>query len=145
MKIDDIFAEWEKDSEIDRNDLSEESLKIPKLHGKYYKFYVEAKMKLIQLKEDKKQLILDKHDYYRGIMPTEELVKRGWEPWRLSILKAELPMYLDADQDIIDLNLKIAVNQEKVDLIESLIKNLSMRGFQIKSAIDFMKFREGGF
>ena len=59
------------------------------------------------------------------------------------ILKAELPMYLDGDQDMIDLSLKIGLQQEKVDLLESIIKSLINRGFQIKAAIDWHKFTMG--
>jgi hypothetical protein len=40
MKFEDVFASWEKDSVIDRTELADESLKIPKLHHKYYSIYV---------------------------------------------------------------------------------------------------------
>jgi hypothetical protein len=36
MKLEQIFAEWEKDSNIDQTELGEESLKISKLHHKYF-------------------------------------------------------------------------------------------------------------
>jgi len=53
-------------------------------------------------------------------------------------------MYLDADQDIIKINLKISVQQEKVDTLEAIIKSISNRGYLIKSAIDFERFKVGG-
>lgn len=143
MNIDDLLNMWAEDSDIDKDDLSGEVLHIPKLHGKYYKLYIQEKMKLIKLQEDKKRLVLDKHDYYRGIMPIEEVRNRGWEPWQITVLKQELQMYIDADQHVIDLNLKIAIAKEKVDMLESFIKNLSMRGYNIKTAVDFIRFRAG--
>ena len=143
MTIEDILNEWEKDADISRDDLTEESLKISKLHAKYYRMFVKAKMKLISLKEEKKSLILDKNDYYRGIMPAEEIKKRGWDIWNLTILKTELPMYIEADKHIQDMNLKIALASEKCDLIESIIKTLNNRGFHIKTAVDFERFRAG--
>ena len=39
MKIDDIYAEWEKDSQINRSELGDEALNIPKLHHKYFKIF----------------------------------------------------------------------------------------------------------
>ena len=39
MTIDEINDEWTKDSNIDRTELGEESLKIPQLHNKYLKIY----------------------------------------------------------------------------------------------------------
>ena len=50
MTIDEIFAEWDKDSKIDRNELGKESIEIPKIHNKYYRIYINEKMKLIKLK-----------------------------------------------------------------------------------------------
>ncbi len=143
MNIDQILEEWSKDSDMDRNDLGEESLKIPKLHGKYYRMYVTEKMKWIGLKEDKKKLVLDKHDYYRGIMPVEEVKRRGWEIWNLTVLKSELPMYIDSDEHIRELNLKIMLLEEKCNLIESILKNIATRGYQIKTAVEFERFRAG--
>jgi hypothetical protein len=144
MNIESILKEWDQDSQIDYDTLDQELIRIPKIHAKYYRYYVSEKVKLLSMKEDRKTMILDKNDYYRGIMTREELDRRGWEPWNLSILKAEIPMYLDADPHMKDLNLRIGVQQEKVDFLESIIKSLTNRGFNIKGAIDFMKFRAGG-
>jgi GTP-binding protein YchF len=47
------------------------------------------------------------------------------------------------DKEIIDMSLKIGLQQEKVELLESIIKSLTNRGFQIKAAIDWYKFTMG--
>jgi len=60
------------------------------------------------------------------------------------ILKADLPMYMEADKDIIELNLRIGYQLEKIELLENIIKTISNRGFQIKNAIDWNKFIQGG-
>jgi hypothetical protein len=52
-------------------------------------------------------------------------------------------MYIEADQDIIKLNLRIAMQQEKVDALESIIRSINNRGFLIKNAIEFAKFQVG--
>jgi hypothetical protein len=143
MTIDELIDMWEEDSNIDRNDLSGEALRIPKLHGKYYRLFSHANLKLAHLKEDRKRLYLDKLEYIQGIMPAEELKKRGWEQFGLKILKAEQSTYIDADKDIIALNLKIAFWQEKVNVLDSFIKSLSFRNMSIKNYIDFEKFRAG--
>jgi hypothetical protein len=39
--------------------------------------------------------------------------------------------------------LKIAVQQEKVDVLESIIKSIKDRGFQIKNAIEWERFKVG--
>ena len=144
MKFEDIFFSWEKDSVIDRTELGDESLKIPKLHHKYYSIYVGEKVILRKLESDMKKLKLEKYEFYsQG--PTEESKEKGWRmPARGLILKADIPLYMEGDQDIIDLSLKIGVQQEKIEFLESIIKSFQTRGYIIKNAIDFTKFTMGG-
>ena len=144
MKLDEIHALWSQDCDINRIELGGEALKIPKLHSKYLRMFSDERMLLRKLEEDRSTLKLLKIDYYRGVLPEEDLRANGWEPFRLSVLKSDLPMYLDADQDIIKINLKISVQQEKVDTLEAIIKSISNRGYLIKSAIDWERFKVGG-
>lgn len=142
MKLEEIYEEWKKDSSIDTTELGEESIKIPKLHHKYFQVYSSEKLLLKKYEADMKKLKLDKFEFY-----TQGPSRETPESWKLPpkglILKQELPMYMDADQDIIDLSLKIGLQQEKVELLESVIKSLTNRGFQIRAAIDWIKFTSG--
>lgn len=144
MKFEEIFNSWEKDSEIDKTNLAEESLIIPKLHHKYYTMFVAERTVLRRLEAEFKKLKLEKYEFYtQG--PTEETKEKGWRmPARGLILKADIPMYMESDQEIIDLSLKIGMQQEKVEFLESVIKSLQTRGYIIKNAIDFIKFTMGG-
>jgi hypothetical protein len=143
MKLETIYEEWKKDSEIDMTELGNEAIKIPKLHHKYFQVYSSEKMLLRKYEADMKSLKLAKYEFYtQG--PSKETQEKGWElPARGMILKQEMPMYLDGDRDLIDLSLKIGYQQEKIELLESIIKSLTNRGFQIKSAIDWNKFTMG--
>lgn len=143
MKLDDIHSLWADDCNIDRTELGEESLRIPKLHSKYLRMYSEERMLLRKLEEERKELVKLKHDYYRGILPEEDLKANGWTPFQLSVLKSDVPLYLDADQDVIKLNLKISVQQEKVDTLEAIVRSISNRGYLIKNAIEYEKFKVG--
>lgn len=143
MKLDEILDMWSTDCNVDRTELGEEALRIPKLHSKYLRHYSEERLMLRRMEEEKRELLKMKHDYYRGVMPEEDLRSNGWEPFRLNVLKSDVPMYIDADQDIIKMNLKLAMQSEKVDSLEAIIKSISNRGFLIKSAIDFERFKVG--
>ena len=143
MKLDDIYVEWGTDSEIDSTELGNEALKIPKLHNKYFKIYTHEKLILRKFETQFKQLKLLKYEFYT-MGPTEESRDKGWQlPARGMLLKSDVPMYLEADKELIDLSLKIGYQQEKIDLLDSIIKSLINRGFQIKSAIEFLKFTMG--
>jgi hypothetical protein len=143
MKIEDILEYWNEDSNIDRTELGDESIKIPKLHHKYYQIYLKEKLTLRSFESDMKKLKLDKYEFFtQG--HTEETRSLGWElPAKGMILKADIPMYMDADKDIIKLSLKIGIQQEKIDFLESIIKSLNNRGFNIKAAIEWQKFTMG--
>ena len=143
MKLDEIYAEWDKDSSIDPTELGNESIKIPSLHNKYFKLYTSEKLLLRKFEAEMKELKLEKYEFYtQG--PSKESQDKGWEfPAKGIILKGDIPMYLDGDKDIIALSLKIGLQQEKIDILESIIKSLTNRGYQIKNAIDWNRFTMG--
>lgn len=143
MNIDEIMSEWKTDSEIDVTELADESIKIAKLHQKYYEYLIKEKLLFKKNESDLKLLRLEKYEFYtQG--HNEETLKKGWElPSKGMVIKSEIPMYLEGDKDIINLNLKISYQQEKIDLLQSIIKSLNNRGFNIKSAIDWIKFTSG--
>ena len=143
MKLEDIYAEWEKDSKIDPTELGSESIRIPELHNKYFKMFSNERLLLRKYEADMKSLKLDKYEFYtQG--PTRESQEKGWTmPARGMILKQEMPMYMEGDRELIDMSLKIGYQQEKIELLESIIKSLTNRGFQIKAAIDWHRFTMG--
>lgn len=143
MKIEEIYELWAKDSEIDQTNVSSESANIPKMHNKYFRIYMEEGMKLKSFRAKYKQLKLLKEQYYRGELDITELQQYGWEPQPLKILRQDIPTYIDADQDIIDLSLKIGMQEEKVSYLEAIIKMISNRGFQLKTIVDWERFRTG--
>jgi len=142
MKLEEIESLWEQDSKIDRTDLDNESLKIPMLHSKYYKIYLREKIQLKSEELEYKQFYKLKHEYYNGKLSQEDLKDLGWEPFQF-VLKNDLQVYIDADKDVITKLLKLQVQREKVELLESIIKTLNGRGFLIKNAIDFIRFTSG--
>ena len=54
MKLETIYEHWSSDSKIDRTELASESIKIPQLHAKYFKFYSEERLRLKQYESEYK-------------------------------------------------------------------------------------------
>lgn len=143
MKLEDIFTEWEQDSRIDRSELGDEVLRIPRLHHKYFKIFTNERLILRKYEAELKQLKLAKHEFFT-MGPTEETHARGWQlPPQGKVLRSDLNYYVEADNEVINLTLKVGIQQEKLELLESIIKSLTNRGFNIKSAIDWEKFKVG--
>ena len=143
MKLEDLYNEWAKDGAIDIADISRNSADIPKLHNKYFKWYSEEGLRLKKLKSDYKVLTKLKTDYYNGTLDSTELKEYGWPQQPLKILRADIPMYLESDKEIITLSLKIGLQEAVVEYLESIIKQINNRNFILKNIIDWEKFRTG--
>lgn len=143
MTIEELYEMWGKDSEIDTTNLTFESANIPKLHNKYFREYMQENIRLKQMKGKYSQLKLLKERYYRGELDFEELKENKWHQMSIKILRNDIPGYMDADPDIIAMSLKIGIQSEKVSYLESIIKMINNRGFQIKHIIDWERFRSG--
>lgn len=143
MKIETIFEMWNEDSKIDKTNLSEESIKTPSLHNKYIQILFHEKAVLKKYESEYKVLRLQKYEFYtQG--HTQETKDMGWQlPSIGKILKNDVNQYLEADSDLIKLNLKIGIQHEKVSVLESIIDSLNKRTFVIKNSIEFQKFQLG--
>ena len=143
MKTEEIFELWGQDSQIDKTELGDAALEIPKLHHKYFQILLNERLVLRKFEAEMKQLKLDKYEFYtQG--PNEETVKKGWKlPAKGIILKADIPMYMDADPDLVNQSLKIGLQQEKVSFLEDIIKSINNRNFIVRNAIDWQKFTMG--
>lgn len=143
MKLDEIHDSWGEDCPLSVTLLERQISDVPKLHSKYLRMLSGEKMTLRKMEEERKQLVKLKHDYFLGILSEDELKANGWEPSRLKILKSDMSMHIEADDDIIKMNLRLAMQQEKVDVLEQIIRHISNRGFLIKSMIDWQRFQVG--
>jgi hypothetical protein len=128
---------------MDETELSKESIKIPQLHNKYLIFYSNEKLKFKEIKYLFAGLIRRKRDYYSGRMTAKELEMADWEPFQLKLLKADVQEYIDADDNVIESKKLLALQEEKVNYLESIVKSLTTRGYLIKNAIDWKRFTEG--
>ena len=143
MKFEEIQYQWTLDCEMDETELSHESIKIPQLHNKYLIFYSNEKLKFKEIKYLFAGLIRRKRDYYSGRMTVKELEAADWEPFQLKLLKADVQEYIDADDNVIESKKLLALQEEKVNYLESIVKSLTTRGYLIKNAIDWKRFTEG--
>lgn len=143
MKLEEIFAEWKQDAAIDRTELGQASLDIPYLHHKYYKILVEERCRQKVHEDDYNKLYKVKYEYLMGLLDLNEIKRRGWEPQPLKILKQDMHVYINADEDLSIISNKINIQKEKVELLESIIRVVMNRGYNIRGAIDWEKFKAG--
>ena len=143
MKLEENQELWNRDRDIDIADLGIESVRIPQIHDKYLKIYIDERIRLKGLQFELTKLPRLKTDYYAGNLTEEELEKLGWEQFLTRLIKTEITKYLEADEDIIKIKRNIVLMEEKIHYLDAIIKMVMNRGFQIKSAIDWIKYKDG--
>jgi hypothetical protein len=144
LKYEELSAMWAKDSEIDPNDITTETTKLGNLHTKYYTLFVEESLRYKSLEAKRSVLLKEKGDYFLGNMDIEDMKERGWRPLPRMVLKADVQRHIDADQEVIDLNLKMAYVKAVADFLESIIRQINSRGYNLRLIFDVEKFKSGG-
>jgi hypothetical protein len=142
--IEELLNEWDEDSVMDDNHISDESIRVPKLHAKYVRYLIQAKLKITKLQNDFNVLKKTKFRYYRGELSREELTELQWEQWQgVKPLKNELDQFLDGDSDLNNMKVKIEYLQTMVYLLESILGQIKARDWQIRNMLEHKKFLAG--
>ena len=139
--LDMIQKMWEQDSKIDPDNLHTESLNIPVLHAKYFELYNNILLLRKKAEQQKRNIRHDRYEYYTGKADPDVYVEN---PFPKKIRDKEtLQKYLDADEKLSQVCLKIDYYETMLNYIESILKVIQNRTYQIKNAIEFVKFQAG--
>ena len=132
---------WEKDSQIDPDNLHTESLKVPSLHAKYHDMFNNFLLLRKKAEQQRKNIRHERYEYYAGKADPEVYQK---DPFGKKIRdKDTMTKYLDADEKLRDINLKIDYYETLLNYCESILKQINNRTYQIKNAIEWQKFIAG--
>lgn len=141
-KLDEVLAEWKKDSEIDRTEPGREMLNIPKLHSKYLNILSHYRQLMRGNEFKYAEMKKLKWEYYTGKMSKEQLDVYGWEPFAF-VLKSDVSTYIEGDKDLNKLLASRLMYEEIVKVCESIMKELQSRTYQLKAFIDYERFIQG--
>ena len=141
VTLDTIQEMWEKDAEIDRDNLHDESLNIPSLHAKYFELYNTIFLLRKKAEQQRKNIRHERYEYFSGKSDPQVYID---DPFPKKIRdKDTMQKYLDADDKLSNSSLKIDYYDTILVYLESILKVIQNRTFQIKNAIEFMKFNAG--
>lgn len=143
MELEKIVEMWDKDCKIDETELGLESTKIPQVHNKYLKIYMGERITFFKLQSEVKKIRRTLTEYYLGELSREELEELGRDQFYKKLLKNEIDTYIESDNLLIDSLLKMSLQEQKVNYLESVIKSINNRGYNIKNAIEWMRFTTG--
>ena len=148
-KFEKLREEWKEDSHIDfqfKNkqysaDLAQVALDIPFIHNKYLNHYTDISQIKTSLEFEIRKLVKEKREYYGGEADAKTYAEK---PFGNSIKTSEkMKVYLESDQEIINLEAKIKFLDQMLYWLDQVMKQISNRGFQVKSAIEWEKFING--
>jgi hypothetical protein len=144
MDVSLIKESWKVDAKIDRLQIMDEILKTPLLHSKYLNWLIDIKQ--IYRETESKIISMNrlKSRYYKGEFSKEELITHNLEQWQgVKPLKFELENLLNSDPDIILLTTELNECKICLDALESIIKTIASRSYDIKTFIEAEKFYNG--
>ncbi len=148
-RFDKLKEDWAEDSHIDfqfKNkqysaDLAQVALDIPFIHNKYLNHYTDISQIKTSLEFEIRKLVKEKREYYGGEADAKIYAEK---PFGNSIKTSEkMKVYLESDDEIINLEAKIKFLDQMLYWLDQVMKQISNRGFQVKSAIEWEKFING--
>lgn len=132
----------ETDLIIDETNLARASLDTSRIYGRYLRIRSEESVRLNLLKNQMKELLLEKRIYYSGKASPEVYREK---PFNFKLIKSEVNEYVESDSEVTRLEAKIDIQTEKLSYLNDLLKMISGRQFQIRAAIDYQKLIAGGY
>jgi hypothetical protein len=141
ISLESIQSMWEKDAKIDQDNLHIESLKIPVLHAKYFDLYNNIILLRKKSEQQKRNIRHERYEYYSGKADPEIYINNPF-PKKIRD-KDTMQKYLDADERLSSVSLKIDYYDTILTYLESILKMIQNRTYQIKNSIDFMNFTSG--
>ena len=128
-----LIDEWHKDC-VMSDDLSDEARRIPILHAKWLDKYLRIQLLRKEKEYNYNILYRQKYSYYMG---REENAPEE------RIIKTEVPIYIKGDSDIIKAQATLDLYEKLEDALKQVLNNINNRSFQIKNAIDWLRYSRG--
>jgi hypothetical protein len=141
IDLETIQKMWSEDAKIDPDNLHTESLNIPILHAKYFDLYNNLVLLKKKAEQQRKNIRHERYEYFSGKADPDVYIDNPF-PKKIRD-KATLEKYLDADEKLSGVSLKIDYYETMLQYLENILKQITNRTYQIKNAIEFMRFSAG--
>ena len=141
MTLEELQKEAREDLAIvDQEKLDQESYKNQNIKPKWLEYRTRYDQLLIMRRSDHQRLWREKWEYYGGKADAKVYAAK---PFDIKVLKTDLQMYIQSDDDILELQSKISYYESIVKYIDGVIRSIDNRGWDIRNAQDWKKFEAG--
>ena len=140
----DLKLLWQEDCLIDDTNLQEAVALSPRLHSRYLNYMIDCKKELMEIETRAKKIRAALIRYYSGKMSKEELMERGWNQYQeTKPLKGEMETLIDIHPTFEQVRERILDLELMISMLESIIKMIFARSYDIKTLIEIRKFEFG--
>ena len=141
MTLEELQKEAREDLAIvDQEKLDQESYKNQNIKPKWLEYRTRYDQLLIMRRSDHQRLWREKWEYYGGKADAKVYAAK---PFDIKVLKTDLTMYIQSDDEILELQSKISYYESIIKYIDGVIKSIDNRGWDIRNATDWKKFEAG--
>lgn len=140
MRMDDIKEMAKKDMVIDQFELADESIKVASLHQKYIDILSDEVLLLKRAQGELKKVQRELWLYYTGKADKDVYDRKG--AFNLKVMKSDLTMFIESDDEYLEKSFIVQRQEEKVAYLESILKQIANRHWQIRNAIEWRRFTE---
>lgn len=141
MTHEELLEMWEVDAPIDKSDLTEEAVSIPKLHHKYLSIYMKLRTRKVALEHQVEDLRREKELYYSGQATAAQYKEK---PFDLKLkTKSGVEKHVNTDPEVVKILQKLEYNAILLDGVNHIIEQIKWRNSMVKSAIDWTRFTSG--
>ena len=140
MDLETLQNQADIDLKIDDTELDLEFIRTPQLHNKYLKLFTKYSLQLKKVKDDYDGLYKFKWEYYTG-KSTMEVYQA--EPFDLKVLKSDVHIYLNADEELQKLGQRQEYLNVVVVYLERVLREINNRNWNIRNTIEWKKFLHG--
>lgn len=140
MELEFLIEEAKNDLKYDKVNLSDSIHNIGNLISKWIEYHVQEKKIVFKLEKLLNELKTKKWLYYSGKSNPETYKKN---PFGLKLLKTDVPQFIDSDPEILKIREELNIQNEKLFVIDEVVKGLKSRSFEINSIIRWNEYLQG--
>ncbi len=116
IDLESIQRMWDKDSQINMDNLHDESIKVPALHAKYFEIYNTVILLKKKSEQTRKNVRHERYEYFTGKADPEVYLE---SPFPKKVRdKDTLQKYLDADNKLSQISLKVEYYDVTLNYLE---------------------------
>lgn len=141
MNLDELKKQAKQDLAItEHENMDQESYKNQLIKPKWLEYKTNYEQLLIMRKTDHQKMWREKWEYYGGKADAKVYAAK---PFDIKVLKNDLQMYIQSDDEILELQNKISYYESVIKYIEGIIKSIDNRQWDIRNSQDWKKFEAG--